>query len=133
MRRQVKFVFQIGYPKRHARFEQALAFAATHFCGGCTTSSKQGWWAEDGATHADRFFGKVQQEHCFEIELTCEDHKAHDVYTSMQDVITDAAGIWGIDTDWVHVTETEMRGRHFSVAALNVKVQQERHVAQVCQ
>jgi hypothetical protein len=121
MRKQVKFVFQIGYPTADPAFERAVIQSASSLCGGCTTSGKQGWWKEDGASHAETFSGRLVQEHCFELELTCEQAKAERVYAQMCEDIALAALAFSVDTNWVHVTETEMTGRHFSVAALTTK------------
>lgn len=119
MREQIKYVFQIGYPKAHKGFEQSIVAQASKMCGGCTTDHKNGWWTEDGASHGDTFKGALMGEHCFQLELTTEKHKASRVLKAMQTVIADAALWWGIDTDWVHVSETEMVGHHFSVKAIN--------------
>lgn len=119
MRKQVKFTFQIGYAEPHHEFEKDIINAASALCGGCTTSHKSGWWTTDGATHAATFSGTVEGEHCFELELTCELAKAELVYDAMTYGIAAAAQYWAIDTNWVHVTEVEMTGRHFSIAAIN--------------
>lgn len=120
-RKQIKFVFQIGYQPVDTSaidFENSVVRSASELCGGCTVSHKVGYWTEDGASHAATFKGKLQTEHCFEVELTCELAKAERVYSAMQYGIAMAAAQHKIDTDWVHVTETEMTGRHFSVAQI---------------
>lgn len=117
MRRQLKFTFQIGYPSLNASFEDAVIATASRLCGGCTVSHKVGAWCEDGASHADTFAATPEREHCFELELTCEEAKANRVYDVMRREISNAAVIYGIDANWVHVTETEMRGLHFSIDA----------------
>lgn len=121
MRNQIKFVFQIGYAEENECFEAAVIAAASKLCGGCTTSAKAGWWCEDGASHAETFKGALQRERCFELELTCEQRKAERVYDVMASEIADAARYFEVATDWVHVSETAMRGRHFSVEAINAQ------------
>jgi hypothetical protein len=118
MRKQVKFTFQVGTAKRHKDFELKVVNEVSKVCGGCTTSSKVGWWRDDGDTHANRFEGELFEEYCFELELTCEQHKAEAAYRVACNAIAMAAGLHDVDTNWVHVTETEMTGRHFSVAEL---------------
>jgi len=118
MRNQIKFTFQIGYAKQNDAFEADIITAASRHCGGCTTSSKDGWWMDDGDAKKDTFRGHLFAEHCFELELTCEEHKAERAYFAVQQAICDAVLKHGVDTNWVHVTETPMTGRHFSVSAL---------------
>lgn len=115
MRKQIKFTFQIGYPAQNVAFEHAIAGAASRICGGCTTSSALGWWCEDGDERKERFTAPAVSEHTFELELTCERSKAEDAYQEMCHSIADIVAAHGVDTDWVHVTEIEMTGRHFSV------------------
>jgi hypothetical protein len=115
MRKQIKFTFQIGYPVKNSLFEAKIIRAASRICGGCTTSSKVGWWCDDGDERKDRFNATAMREHCFELELTCEPAKAESAYSEMREAIATAAYAFGVNTNWVHVTETEMTGRHFSV------------------
>lgn len=120
MRRQIKLTFQIGFNATQTAsnvFRFQIARDVSRVCGGCTTSFKDGWWMSDGASHAQRFKGDLQRETCLEVELTCELAKVDAAYNAAKDAITDAALRYGIETDWVHVSETEMTGRHFSVAA----------------
>ena len=123
-RKQIKFTYQIGYDVfehsgvQMGQFEQGLAAAASRLCGGCTTSQKDGWWCEDGDERKERFESKAQRERCFQLELTCEPSKADDVHNEMIIATTRLATRYQIKTDWVHVTETEMTGRHFSVNAM---------------
>lgn len=119
MRNQIKFTFQIGYDAPHTKFEACIAQAASTICGGCTTSHKTGHWMADGATHASRFSGDLEKEHCFELELTCEASKADAAYDEMAANIAALADHFEVKTDWVHVSETVMTGRHFSIAAIN--------------
>lgn len=119
MRTQVKFVFQIGYAEQNTAFEVDVIETATELCGGCTTAAKTGWWRDDGASHAATFTGRLDFEHCFELELTCEAHKAEAVYDAMTLGIADAARAYDVETNWVHVSEIAMTGRHFSVEAIN--------------
>ena len=120
MRNQTKFTYQIGYAVQSKRFETDLAALASTHCGGCTTSTKTGWWCADGAEKGrDTFFAKPEQEHCFQLELTCEEHKADAVYDAMMRGIAHIVAVHGIETNWVHCSEVQMTGRHFSVEALN--------------
>lgn len=118
-KQQMKLVFQIGYDRNENAmfngFERQIIKAASMVSGGCTTRTNDGWWMSDGAEHKAEFTGKLQRETCFELELTCEMHKAEDAYHSMVYEIAVAADTYGVNTDWVHVTETPMTGRHFSV------------------
>lgn len=118
MRKQIKFTFQIGYAEQSEAFETDVIRGASTCCGGCTTRHAVGWWRDDGDERKVAFMGKLEREHCFEVELTCELHKAEAVYDAMRDMIAGAVAEHGIATNWVHVTETEMRGRHFSVEAI---------------
>lgn len=126
MRNQIKFTFQIGLPMAsndfntganiaHRYFRKEVIEAATRACGGCTQRSDVGWWREDGDSHQSQFAGTLAQEECFTIELTCETRKAEGVYQDMVEAITISAAEHKVDTNWVHVTETPMVGRHFSV------------------
>lgn len=119
MRKQVKFIFQIGYAEQNEHFEANIIAAASRVSGGCTTSTKTGWWCEDGDEKKQSFSGRLAQEHCFELELTCELHKADMAYDVMCQEIASAAQFFEIETNWVHCSEIEMKGRHFSVAAIN--------------
>lgn len=122
MRNQTKFTYQIGYPYQHDQFEAAVASLASKHCGGCTTTYKDGWWCEDGATAGkETFIQPAQREHCFQLELTCEESKADGVYDAMMRGIAHLVTVYGVDTNWVHCSEVQMTGRHFSVAALNAK------------
>ena len=119
MRNQIKFTFQIGYPVQSLAFEHSIASAASRICGGCTTSTAIGWWCEDGDERKERFTAPAASEHTFQLELTCEAVKAENAYQEMCQSIADIVAAHGIATNWVHVSETEMRGRHFSVDAIN--------------
>ena len=130
MRKQVKFTFQIGYQTESRDFEAAIAFAASIHCGGCTTSNKTGFWTEDGASHAKRFTGALERERCFELELTCELSKAESVFEIMQAEIAAAAADFGVNTNWVHVSEIQVTGRHFSIEKINGAQNQNANVVQ---
>ena len=115
-RPQIKFTFQIGYAFHAVAFEKDIAKAASVHCGGCTTSHKVGWWCADGATKGKTSFDTpAEQEHCLEVEVTCEAHKAESVYRKMKTAIALAAVNHNIATNWVHVSEVAMTGRHFSI------------------
>lgn len=126
MRNQIKFIFQIGYGNHcldaNPAFEHALARGASALCGGCTTSAKTGWWCEDGTERKRVFDAPAQSERAFEIELTCEAHKADWVYAEMQVVIATAAHEHRVATEWVHVSEVAMRGRHFAVSDVMAQI-----------
>ncbi len=118
MRKQIKFIFQIGLPhsQNPEPFRAAIAAAASSYCGGCTMAQKTGYWVETGATRQERFNGQAYSETCIELELTCEQAKAESVYQGMAVAIAREAKAHAIDTNWVHVSEIPMTGRHFSVA-----------------
>jgi len=122
MRNQIKFTFQIGYPSQDVSFEADVIKAASKVCGGCTTATKTGWWMDDGASHADTFKGTLAREHCFELELTCEQNKAERAYDDICAAIAASALRHDVNTNWVHVSEVVMTGRHFSVEAINALV-----------
>lgn len=122
-RTQIKLTFQIGFQSAAlplalvSAFEHDIARDVSTVCGGCTTDFRKGWWMSDGASHANRFKGDLQKEDCLTVELTCEPAKVDAAYDTARDAITAAAFRHHIETDWVHVSEVEMTGRHFSVAA----------------
>ena len=115
-RKQVKLVFQLGYPKAVPELEVQLAHFASKLCGGCTTSSKTGWWCQDGAVTGKLNFNSAPvSEHTFELELTCEPWKFANVLYAMKHEIAAACRLWKIDIAWIHVTETEVTGHHFHI------------------
>lgn len=122
MRKQIKFVFQIGYSKPDVWFETEITDFASSICGGCTTASKEGHWAQDGAERKIKFQGPFEKEHCFNLELTCEPEKAEWVYSEMCDAISRNVVDRYLDVNWVHVSETVITGRHFSVASLGASI-----------
>lgn len=71
----------------------------------------------DGDEHRDNFEGELIQERCFDLELTCELAKVDRVLEHMRSQIICLAATWDIQTNWVHVSEIEMTGRHFSINA----------------
>jgi len=126
MRTQHKLTFQLGYDfDSHPTtsillFEEHAARLASSISGGCTTSIKKGWWCPEGTQRRRRFDPlSAQSERTFEIELTCEDHKLDQAYLDMQNGLASLAAEFMIETDWVHVSEVEIKGRHFSIASLN--------------
>lgn len=127
MRKQVKFVFQVGYQYHGGvapnvdRFEHDVISKANWLCGGCTTDIKQGHWVE-GETHAERFEGEAIVERCFQLELTTEPHKADEVLTEMQHAMAYLSMVHEVKTDWVHCSETEIVGRHFSLEAMRAAI-----------
>lgn len=128
MRAQTKYTFQIGIPTRNRRFEKQIVTFASLLCGGCTTSIKDGWWCADGADHKETFEIEPEREVCFELELTCEQGKAEMVYSRMCRHVSLLAARLGVDTNWVHVTETQMVGRHFSVQQTVKALKEESYV-----
>jgi hypothetical protein len=118
MRKQVKLTFNMGAKALSDVFKEDVIKAACTCSGGCFVVNGTGYWVE-GETHAKRFKGEPQAEDALVIELTCEADKVEGVYADMQAEIAHAAAFWFQEIDWVHVTQVEMIGRHFSVAALN--------------
>jgi len=119
-REQIKFTFQIGLPMDTPEdvlfhFKKDIASAASHVSGGCTMSQKTGYWKEGGDERHKYFGGVMIEEIAVELEVTCEMHKAEDCYAYIKDMIAAHANAYGLKTDWVHVTETKMTGRHFSI------------------
>ena len=114
MRKQVELKFFISYDTKHDSFEKDVIKLASHLCGGCYVGDGTGYWTEDGANHQPRFFGELQAEHCLQVVLSCEEHKAVEVYTNMRIGISAYAAGYKVDTDWVHVQKTEFTGMHFS-------------------
>lgn len=120
MRDQIKLIFNMGAATLPQAFRKAVIEAASACYGGCFVHDGTGYWI-DGATHAERFHGDVETEESLVVEITCETHKVEGVYRDMQLAIAEAARLWDTKVDWVHVSEIPMRGRHFSVEALNSK------------
>lgn len=116
MRAQTQLTFSIGTCARVAKFERDIVTAACLCSGGCTTTHKDGHWAEDGATHADLFFGAIATECCFELVVTCETAKLEIAYRTIKAAIIASAATHGVDADWVHVIEQPVLGRHFSIS-----------------
>ena len=122
MRKQIALTYMIGYSSPNPTFELNIAELATRLCGGCTVSSAVGFWAEDGAGHKDLFTGKPEREHCFKLELTCEEHKLNLVTRYMEAGISGYAKQFNVSTDWVHVKQVEFIGLHFSITEHNSKL-----------
>ena len=71
----------------------------------------------DGAEHASTFSGKLEQEYCFELELTCGPRKSDRALESVKAAIANSRLNWDVDTNWIHVTEIVVAGRHVNIAA----------------
>ena len=120
MREQVELTFIIGYnkqnhPQTHTEFKRKVIEAACRLCGGCTVVKSDGYWAADGAMHKQEFGGKVEQEYCLHIKLSCELAKEARVHRDMTRSIAAFAVLYGIDTEWVHVQRSCFTGLHFNV------------------
>lgn len=115
MREQVELTYLIGYPEQSDEFEASIIKLASKLCGGCFVSNGDGYWAEDGADHKSTFEGVIVKEHCFSLSLTCELSKVDRVQEQMQAGIAGYAGLYKVDTDWVHVKYLPITGMHFSI------------------
>jgi len=121
MRAQRKLIFQIGTPSQEHSMEQDIIREASRLCGGCTVSNKVGYFRETDDMHQAEFDGPLIKENCFELELTCESDKFTIVYHEMVLAICAAAHKYGVDTNWVHVTEYYMTGLHFSIEEMTAR------------
>ena len=121
MREQIELTFKIGFPSqmlgtaRIERFEEQVADAASLICGGCETAFSTGWWKEDGASHAERFTGKLEAEATLTIKVSCEIAKSQEAYRHIKNAIIVYARDGGVKTNWVHVQRVPFIGMHFSV------------------
>lgn len=123
MRKQVELTFYVGvcpfavksFRLEWLQFREAVISAASEVCGGCTSLEAEGWWKEDGASHAENFSGALGKEKCWLLLLSCEEAKVEKAYEAVKNAICSSAVKFGIETDWVHVTQKEFIGRHFSV------------------
>ncbi|WFG40860.1 hypothetical protein ParaKuw1_00027 [Paracoccus phage ParKuw1] len=118
MREQTELTFLIGYDRAASpnaeNFERRVIELACKLCGGCAVVPATGYWMSDGAEHKQTFGGRLEQEHTFQIKLTCENEKLARVYDTMRLSISAWADLFGIDTDWVHVQRVAILGMHFS-------------------
>lgn len=117
MRKQTKLTFNMGSEYINDGFRRHVIKAACACSGGCFVPTGTGYWIE-GQTHAERFDGPIEREETLVIELTCEQDKVEGVYLDMKNAIAEAAYRWACAVNWVHVTELEMTGRHFSAVAV---------------
>ena len=118
MRSQIEMKFAIGYAVENTAFDQDVIAVASGVCGGCYVTQGAGYWMSDGAVKGQMYFtGKLETEHCLHITLTCEVAKADGAYETMRGAIATLATHHNVDTDWVHVQQHEIVGRHFSVKA----------------
>jgi hypothetical protein len=116
MREQRKLTFYIGVLYCPSAFVEEIATAACHISGGCTVSYAKGLWMEEaGHLRSTSYTGEPKQETCLRIEVTCETKKVDGAYYDIRAAIGWAAETYGTDTNWVHVTDEEVIGRHFSV------------------
>lgn len=76
MREQTELTFLIGYDRAASpnaeNFERRVIELACKLCGGCAVVPATGYWMSDGAEHKQTFGGRLEQEHTFQIKLTCE-------------------------------------------------------------
>ena len=117
MRDQVELTFLIGYDrsaKHIAEYEKRVVELACKLCGGCAVIPTVGYWMSDGASHAQTFSGKLEQEHTLHLKLSCELDKEDRVYETMRHYISAWADLFKVDTTWVHVQRVEFEGMHFS-------------------
>lgn len=118
MRQQVELRFYFGAESLPHAFKTAMIGAASALCGGCFVADGAGYWIEsDGPRRADAFQGTLATEDTLCIGLTTETHKLESVLAEMQDRTVTAAMETGAAVDWVHVQQTAIVGRHFSVKA----------------
>ena len=123
-REQIKLTFTAGWapdtPGADA-FIHAVKVAAARIAGGYTAHVAEGGWiAEAGKTRADRYDGDaLETDVAFVLEITMETGKLDAGRAEMQRAIAINAGAFMPGAvDWVHLTETPVIGRHFSVAAM---------------
>lgn len=124
MREQIELKFQVGYPTstpytRVVAFERHVCQEISRICGGCETSHTKGWWRDDGADHKTAFRGILQEENTLTFTVTCEKLKVDLAYKITKEALCDAALVFRIETDWIHVKESSVLGRHFSVKEVN--------------
>lgn len=118
MRPQIELKFYFGAARLPAAFKTHLIGMASALCGGCFVADGAGYWVEsDGPRRADSFEGSLATEETLCIGLTTEPHKVDRVLSEMEDAAANAAIAHGADVDWVHVQQTQIMGRHFSVKA----------------
>lgn len=119
-RSQTELRFIVGFPLTGHDPEidsaiNAIVEGISAKCGGCTVVYDEGYWKEDGAKHHTTFTGKLHIEEAVTFQVTCENHKLEDVYFHVRKLICETVTRWEIPVDWVHVIETPIIGRHFSV------------------
>ena len=124
MRDQIKLTFNMGAEALPAAFTQCIVAEAVRLCGGCYCPSGTGYWNELDQTREHVFYGNAIPEETLVIELTCEPEKVERVVTIMRRVIAAAVKSFALPVNWVHVTETPIVGRHFSVAEVLAEMDQ---------
>lgn len=120
MRQQRAFSFMVGYPigtdhMKIKAFEAEVVTAISLVCGGCETDFTTGWWRDDGADNTEEFTGQLHRENTISFNFTAENRKAERAYSAARKAIVLSAKRNKLDTNWVHVKETRILGRHFSV------------------
>jgi len=83
MRKQVELKYFIGYNVANPDADAAMIQAACAVCGGCFVADGTGYWV-NGDTHAERFDGEAESEHCLNICLTTELEKLEGVIQFME-------------------------------------------------
>lgn len=119
MRTQIELRFYFGAESLPPLFRSAMVRAASRLCGGCFVADGSGYWInrDDARGNGSDFGGTVETEETLCIGLTCEPEKVARVMRDMESATVDACDATGAAVDWVHVQETEITGRHFSVNA----------------
>jgi hypothetical protein len=121
MREQIEYVISIGAEDtflNRQKFHNAipeLAGCLSVLCGGCTIINGTGYWAEDGATHKTTFTGHIHKELSYVIKLSCELHKADDVYNSIKISVQSMKEAHNLNIQWIHCQEFKFIGKHFEV------------------
>lgn len=116
MRDQTKLIFNMGAEELPQNFRNSVIATTVSVCGGCYIPSGLGIWNDEDQTHSHRrFAGNLVIEDTLVIEVTCENEKLDFVYGEMRAGIVSAAETFGVEINWVHVSEIPMRSRHFSV------------------
>ena len=114
MRKQVELKYFIGYNVANPDADAAMIQAACAVCGGCFVADGTGYWV-NGDTHAERFDGEAESEHCLNICLTTELEKLEGVIQFMEFEIARIVHDHQLDVEWVHVQQFDIVGRHFNV------------------
>lgn len=119
MGKRKQYDFYIGLKGPAWEFEEPLIKEVNAVAGGCTVQRSIGYWVEGAVNEKDRYSGPTEDEFCFHLSFSVIPSKAESAYGTVRAAIRQLARKYGIDTDWVHVTETDVYARHFSVKQSN--------------